>query len=282
MIEKEVIYMKKKNKADELKNINPKEKIKAEVKKAYSQIATSAKSCGCSPSCCGSAKIDYKKASLELGYSKEDVNNIPEGSNMGLGCGNPQIFASLKKGETVLDLGSGGGFDCFIAANEVGEKGQIIGIDMTPEMINLAQANAKKGHYSNVEFRLGEIEHLPVADSTVDVIISNCVINLSTDKLSVFKEAFRVLKKGGRLAISDVIKTCELPKEVEQKIEAYTGCISGASTLDEIKIFLSTAGFNKIQLTPKDDSRKFIKNWLPGSKIEDYVQSVMIEAIKPN
>jgi len=259
-----------------------KEKIKAEVKKAYSKIATSAKSCGCSPSCCGTTSIDYKKASLDLGYSKKDIENIPEGANMGLGCGNPQIFASLKKGETVLDLGSGGGFDCFIAANEVGKKGQVIGIDMTPEMINLAQKNAQKGNYANVEFRLGEIEHLPVSESTVDVIISNCVINLSTDKPSVFQEAFRVLKKGGRLAISDVIKTCKLPKEVEQKIEAYTGCISGASTLDEIKKFLSDAGFYQIRLTPKDESREFIKNWLPGSKIEDYVQSVMIEAVKPS
>ncbi|OFZ46272.1 MAG: arsenite S-adenosylmethyltransferase [Bdellovibrionales bacterium RIFOXYB1_FULL_37_110] len=256
-------------------------KLKSEVKKVYSQIATSSKSCGCSPSCCQKPSIDSKKTSLELGYAKEDIESIPEGANMGLGCGNPQIFASLKKGETVLDLGSGGGFDCFIAAKEVGKKGKVIGIDMTPEMISLANKNAQKGKYSNVEFHLGEIEQLPIADSTIDVIISNCVINLSTDKQSVFQEAFRVLNKGGRLAISDVIKTCPLPKEVDQMIEAYTGCIAGASTLEEIKIFLTHAGFKKIKITPKDESREFIKNWLPGSNIEDYVQSVMIEAVKP-
>ena len=260
---------------------NQKDKIKADVKKAYSQIATSAKSCGCSPSCCGQSSVDYKKASMDLGYSQRDIDNIPEGANMGLGCGNPQVFASLKKGETVLDLGSGGGFDCFIAANAVGAKGKVIGIDMTPEMIDLAKQNAKKGKYSNVEFLLGEIEHLPVSDSTIDIIISNCVINLSTDKPKVFKEAFRVLKKGGRLAISDVIKTCKLPTEVEKMTEAYTGCISGASTLEDMKIFLTNAGFKNILLTPKDESREFIKNWLPGSRIEDYVQSVMIKAVKP-
>lgn len=262
-------------------NIQKNEIIKNAVRSNYSKVAISGNSCGCSSSCCGPTQTDYKKSSMDLGYSKEDVDNVPEGANMGLGCGNPKAFASLKKGEVVLDLGSGGGFDCFIAAKEVGETGRVIGIDMTPEMISKARLNAMKGHYLNVEFRTGEIEHLPVADSTIDVIISNCVINLSTDKRRVFQEAFRVLKRGGRLAISDVVKTAELPEELNQKMEAYTGCVSGASTLLEIENILKKIGFTNIQLTPKDESREFIKNWIQGSNVEDYVQSAIIEALKP-
>lgn len=257
-----------------------KEEIKSAVRDNYAKIAVSESSCGCFSSCCGPSENAYEKASLDLGYSKEEIGSVPEGANMGLGCGNPKVFSSLKKGEIVLDLGSGGGFDCFIAAKEVGEEGHVIGVDMTHEMLSKARLNAEKGHYSNVEFRLGEIEHLPVADSSIDVIISNCVINLSTDKEQVFKDAFRVLKKGGRLAISDVVKTAELPAELNQQMEAYTGCISGASTLQEIESMLTEAGFRDICLTPKDESREFIKNWMPNSKVEDYVLSVNIEAKK--
>jgi SAM-dependent methyltransferase len=219
-------------------NIENNEKIKTAVRDNYSKVATSKSGCCCSPSCCSTGEIDSKKASLDLGYSQEDIESVPEGANMGLGCGNPKIFASLKKGETVLDLGSGGGFDCFISAKEVGDTGKVIGVDMTPEMVNKARLNAQRSNYTNIEFRLGEIEHLPVADSSIDVIISNCVVNLSTDKKQVFKDAYRALKKGGRLAISDVVKTAELPEEINQKIEAYTGCVSGASSIQEVESML--------------------------------------------
>ena len=223
------------------------EAIKNAVRSNYSKVATNNSSCGCSSSCCSPS--DYKKISLDLGYSQEDADSVPEGANMGLGCGNPKAFSSLKKGEIVLDLGSGGGFDCFIAAKEIGNNGKVIGVDMTPEMITKARLNAEKGNYSNVEFRLGEIEHLPVADSTIDVIISNCVVNLSTDKKQVFKDAFRVLKHGGRIAISDVVKIAELPEVLNQQMEVYTGCISGASTLEELKSILKEVGFKNIKLT---------------------------------
>jgi ubiquinone/menaquinone biosynthesis C-methylase UbiE len=200
---------------------------------------------------------------------------------MGLGCGNPQAIAALQPGETVLDLGSGGGFDCFLAARQVGETGWVIGVDMTPEMIRKARANAKKGGFTNVEFRLGEIEHLPVADRSVDVIISNCVINLSPDKSAVFQEAFRVLKPGGRLAIADIVATAALPEDIRNDLALRAGCVGGAASMDEIETFLREAGFRQIRVQPKDASRELIREWAPGRRVEDYVISATIEAVKP-
>lgn len=200
---------------------------------------------------------------------------------MGLGCGNPQAIAALKAGEIVLDLGSGGGFDCFLAARQVGDTGHVIGVDMTPEMITKARANADQGNYRNVEFRLAEIENLPVADGSVDVIISNCVINLAPDKPRVFSEAYRVLKPGGRLAISDVVASAELPQEVREDMALYAGCMAGASAVPEVERMLAEAGFTGIHVTPKDESRSFIREWVPGSDISDYIVSAAIEAVKP-
>jgi ubiquinone/menaquinone biosynthesis C-methylase UbiE len=200
---------------------------------------------------------------------------------MGLGCGNPQAIASLKTGETVLDLGSGGGFDCFLAARAVGETGRVIGVDMTPEMVSKARANAAKTEFRNAEFRLGEIEHLPVADNSVDVIISNCVINLSPDKQKVFEDAFRVLKPGGRLAVSDVVATAELPEEVKNDLVLHCGCMAGASLISDVEAMLKESGFRDIRIQSKDESREFIQTWAPGRNIEEYVVSATIEAKKP-
>ena len=218
--------------------------------------------------------------SQKLGYTPDELASIPNGANMGLGCGNPQAIADLREGETVLDLGSGGGFDCFLAAPKVGTTGKVIGVDMTPEMISKARANAEKSSYTQVDFRLGEIENLPVADQIVDVIMSNCVINLSPNKQRVFEEAYRVLKVGGRLAISDIILTTTLPEEMQQNMALYTGCISGASPLDQLTAFLEIAGFKDIRITPKDDSKEFIKDWAPGQNVENYIVSAIIQAVK--
>jgi len=201
---------------------------------------------------------------------------------MGLGCGNPQAIAALEPGETVLDLGSGGGFDCFLAVRQVGETGRVIGVDMTPEMIRKARANAAKSGFQNVEFRLGEIEHLPVADRSVDVILSNCVINLSPDKAAVFQEAFRVLKPGGRLAIADIVATAALPEDIRNDLALRVGCVGGAAAVDEIETFLREAGFREIRIQPKDESRELIREWAPGRQVEDYVISATIEAVKPS
>ena len=257
--------------------------IRKVVREQYGKVAESEKSgCGCSvTSCCDESGTDAKVSSIELGYSTTDINQVPDSANMGLGCGNPITIASLKKSETVLDLGSGGGFDCFLAAREVGESGQVIGVDMTPEMVSKARVNADQAGHLNVDFRLGEIENLPVADSVVDVIISNCVINLSSEKSKVFQESFRVLKSGGRLAISDVVATAELPERLKNDMALFTGCMSGASLITDIESMLIDAGFNDIVIKPKDESRDFIQNWVPGSNIEDYVVSATIEAIKP-
>ena len=258
------------------------DEIRQAVRSQYGQIATSESAgCGCSTSCCDASAPSAEGISQGLGYSGEDVISIPQGANMGLGCGNPQAIAALKEGEIVLDLGSGGGFDCFLAARQVGDKGQVIGVDMTPEMITKARANAGKGGYSNVEFRLGEIEHLPVADASVDVIISNCVINLSPDKPRVFSEAYRTLKPGGRLAISDVVAFAEMPEEARKDMALYTGCMAGASMVSEVEDMLNEAGFVSARVVPKDESRSFISEWAPGTDISNYVVSAAIEALKP-
>lgn len=256
------------------------DQIRESVRDNYKKVALSAtdnSSC-CGPTSCCSPDSDV---SLQFGYSIEEIKSVPAGSNLGLGCGNPQTIAELKENEVVVDLGSGGGFDCFLASKQVGNKGKIIGVDMTPEMISKARANAHKNQYTNVEFRLGEIENLPIANDTVDVIMSNCVINLSPDKGKVFQEAYRVLKSGGRLAISDIVMTNDLPDEIRKDIQLYSGCISGSSPINELKQYLINAGFIDIQIDPKDESKEFIKDWAPGKNIDDYIVSAVIKAIKP-
>jgi SAM-dependent methyltransferase len=234
-------------------------------------------------SCCGPSDFSVEKMSQIMGYSKEDIQSVPEGANMGLGCGNPVALASLKSGETVVDLGSGGGFDCFLAAKEVGETGNVIGVDMTSDMVSKARKNAGQLGTNNVEFRLGEIENLPVADNTADIIMSNCVINLSPDKLSVYRDAFRVLKSGGRLAISDIVATAQLPDEIRSNMALVSSCVGGASTIEDTEKLLAEAGFQDIKITPKDNSRELIREWDPARSEQalDYVVSAYIEAIKP-
>jgi ubiquinone/menaquinone biosynthesis C-methylase UbiE len=215
-----------------------------------------------------------------MGYSAEELAAAPAGADLGLGCGNPQAIAELKPGEVVLDLGSGGGFDCFLAARQVGPGGRVIGVDMTPEMLERARRNAEAGGYGNVEFRLGEIEHLPLADASVDVVISNCVINLSTDKPAVFREAHRVLRAGGRLAVSDVVATAELPQEILRDPQLYAACAAGAATIPDLERIMAQAGFLDIDIAPKDESREFIREWVPGRNLDDYILSANIRARK--
>lgn len=261
-------------------------KIREQVRGAYASVAQASDAgsgCGTEVSCCGVSDDSAINTliSTRLGYSQADLDSVPGGADMGLGCGNPRAMASLKRGDVVLDLGSGGGFDAFLAAKEVGEEGRVIGVDMTPDMISKSRLNAEKGAFSQAEFRLGEIEHLPVADGVVDVIISNCVINLSPDKPQVFREAFRVLNSGGRLAVSDVVASRDLPQELRDDPQLYAGCIAGAAKLDDLKSMLEAAGFVDIVIAPKDESREFIKDWAPGLGVEDYVVSATIEASKP-
>ena len=217
--------------------------IRNQVRESYAKVAeanNNSEACGIESSCCGvSDDLDINTLnSLRLGYSNDDLNNVPGGADMGLGCGNPRAIAGLSAGETVVDLGSGGGFDAFLAAREVGESGKVIGVDMTPTMISKARNNASKANFENVEFRLGEIEYLPIPDNTVDVIISNCVINLSPNKAQVFSDAFRILKSGGRLAISDVVASCEMPEEMKNNPALYAGCMAGASLIEDLEIIL--------------------------------------------
>jgi arsenite methyltransferase len=270
--------------------------VREAVRLRYAGIVSEGGSC-CSPapasSCCGSAPVREEEGqadlvrkaghaeSLKIGYSEEELAAVPEGANLGLGCGNPQAIAALKPGEVVVDLGAGAGFDCFLAARAVGPTGAVIGVDMTPEMVTKARENACKAGYGNVEFRLGEIEHLPVADATADVIISNCVINLSPDKPAVYREAFRVLKPGGRLAVSDVVATAELPAEWQADMQLLSACIAGAATVNEVEAMLKAAGFANVDIRAKEDSREFIREWEPGRKLEDYVLSASIQAVKP-
>jgi SAM-dependent methyltransferase len=258
--------------------------LKEMVRARYGGIADAAsgpESC-CAPaaSCCGPA-TDPDSKSRQMGYSDTELAAVPEGANLGLGCGNPQALAALQPGEVVIDLGSGAGFDCFLAAGQVGPAGKVIGVDMTHEMLKKARENAAKIGAQNVEFRLGELEHLPVADNTADVILSNCVINLVPDKAQVFREAFRTLKPGGRLAISDVVNKAPLPAKLQADPALLCGCIAGAATIAEIETWLADAGFVDVRVTPKAESRELINTWAPGSGIEDFVVSAMVEGHKP-
>jgi SAM-dependent methyltransferase len=274
------------------------EKVKKIVREGYAKVAKREKSCCGTQNPCGGNTPDMsEEISSRIGYSEEEIGSVPEGANMGLGCGNPVALASLKKGQTVLDLGSGGGFDCFLAANRVGKEGKVIGVDMTPEMIDKARENARKGKRKNVEFRLGEIENLPVADSTVDVVISNCVINLSPNKKRVFEEAFRVLKPNGRLMVSDIVLLRKLPEIIRKNVQAYIGCISGAEMKEKYLQMIRDAGFHEVKIIEEnyfpvenmanDPTAQAIAKTseIPVEKIKEIantVASVKVAGIKPN
>lgn len=248
--------------------------IRNNVSKTYASIAKNGGSC-----CCGSSLgASPLSASQKMGYSSEELETVPDGANLGLGCGNPQVIASLQPGETVVDLGSGGGFDCFLAARKVGTSGRVIGVDMTPEMIGKARENSMRAKLANVEFRLGEIEHLPIADNTVDVIISNCVINLSPEKAQVFAEANRVLKPGGRIAVSDVVALQAFPEIMLKDSMALCRCVSGAISKEQLEKLLKAAGFTEVSVTLQPESRELIKTWFPDA--EKYVCSASIRAVK--
>jgi len=271
-------------------------KIKKVVRERYSKIVTQGNSC-CGPlspsPCCGT---DVKEViSKKIGYREEDLNQVPDASNLGLGCGNPVALASLKEGEVVLDLGSGAGFDCFLASKRVGERGKVIGVDMTPEMIDKAKENARKGNYKNVEFKLSEIENLPIEDNSVDIIISNCVINLSPDKEKVFQESFRILKPGGRIMISDIVLIKELPGFIKNSIEAYVGCLSGAIKKGNYLQLIKKAGFSEVKvleekffsldsITNDPLAKEIYKNLkIPRDKVEEIVtsvRSITVQALK--
>jgi len=257
--------------------------VKEMVRARYGGIAAGAVADGLRPSCCdGSATPVADSKSMRMGYSADDLAAVPEGANLGLGCGNPQVIAAMKPGETVVDLGSGAGFDCLLAANQVGAEGRVIGVDMTHEMLKKARENAVKIGAANVEFRLGELEHLPIADNTADVILSNCVINLVPDKAQVFREAFRVLRPGGRLAISDVVNIRELTPELAADRALICGCVAGAAPRTEIETWLLAAGFRDVVITVKPESREMVASWVPGRGIENYVAAAIIEARKPH
>jgi len=258
--------------------------IKTMVRERYGSIATGDTASCCAPatSCCSPARpADVHDRARRMGYSDAELAAIPDGANLGLGCGNPQAIAALRPGEVVIDLGSGAGFDCFLAARQVGPSGHVIGVDMTHEMLAKARDNAARIGADNVEFRLGELEHLPVADNTADAILSNCVINLVPDQAQVFREAFRVLKPGGRLAISDVVNTSPLSDDLKGDADLICGCVVGAAPVDRVESWLAAAGFHQIQVTIKPESRDLIASWAPGRGIEDHVASASIEARKP-
>jgi SAM-dependent methyltransferase len=246
------------------------------VRRRYARIANESSGC-----CRDSDAAPDDELTRRLGYSEDENAAVADGANLGLGCGNPNALASLQPGETVLDLGSGAGFDCFLAAREVGAVGHVVGVDMTPEMVEKARDNVTKNDATNVEFRLGEIEHLPVADGTIDVVISNCVVNLSPDKQQVFHEAYRVLRPGGRLAISDVVLTAELPDDVHADPESVASCVAGASPVPEVKRLLSAAGFEEVRIETDEESEEFISEWDDERDVSDYVVSATIAAIKP-
>jgi arsenite methyltransferase len=273
-----------------------KEEIGKAVRERYGSIAKQGGSC-CGPatSCCGTPR-SAESISRIIGYSEEELKVVPEGANLGLGCGNPIALASLKEGEVVLDLGSGAGFDCFLAARQVGCTGKVIGVDMTAEMLERARLNARKGDFGNVEFRLGEIENLPVGDNLVDVVISNCVINLSPNKKRVFQEAFRVLKPGGRLLVSDIVLLKELPEEIRNSVSAYVGCVAGATTKEDYLGTIRAAGFGEpkilgetafsAELLANDPTAAEINKNLKLSPerakdLANSVVSIKVSAIKP-
>ena len=256
------------------------DEVREIVRDAYADVARQGGRAGAAASCCCTDAVSPDERSLRVGYSDHDLDAVPEGANMGLGCGNPAAIAALKPGEVVLDLGSGAGFDCFLAAQAVGEAGRVIGVDMTPEMLAKARENAGKTGFANVEFRLGEIEHLPVADGAVDAIISNCVLNLSPDKPAVLREAYRVLAPGGRLAVSDVVRTAAMPKSILDDDALLCGCVSGAATVADLEAWLAEAGFVDIRIAEKDESRDVIREWAPGRGVEAYIVSASIEAVK--
>ena len=258
--------------------------IKEMVRARYGAIATAKSKAdpgASAASCCGAPDAsDSADQSVQMGYSEAELAAVPDGANLGLGCGNPLAIAGMEPGEVVVDLGSGAGFDCLLASKRVGPKGRVIGVDMTQAMLKKARENAAKLGTTNVEFRLGEIEHLPIADETADIIISNCVINLVPDKPQVFREAFRVLKHGGRLAISDVVNTAPLPPDLKADPTLICGCVSGAATVGQLKAWLAEAGFVDVRITPKSQSRELIKTWAPGRHVEDYIASALIEGRK--
>lgn len=256
------------------------------VRERYASIASDGTAGCCEPAgtdCCEDEDggDPHSERAEQLGYDTSAIASVADGANLGLGCGNPTAIADLEAGETVLDLGAGAGFDCFLAAQAVGESGRVIGVDMTPEMVEKARENVEKNDASNVTFRLGEIEHLPVADETVDVIISNCVVNLSPDKQQVFHEAYRALRPGGRLAISDVVLTAELPPDVHEDPESVASCVAGASPIPELERLLATAGFEEVRIEPKEESEQFIRDWDDERDVSEYVVSATIEGIKP-
>lgn len=289
-----------------------KQEIKDAVRQRYTDIVSKGSGANCCEtvdapsgakqftSCCGpsnipnevslseSGSIAFEDEGVEqmsrvMGYTPENIKDVPDGANLGLGCGNPVALASLQPGETVVDLGSGGGFDCFLASKAVGDKGKVIGVDMTPDMVSKARKNAGNAEANNVEFRLGEIENLPIVDNTADVIMSNCVINLSPDKQAVFKEAFRVLKPGGRLAISDILTKDELPEMLRNDLALIGACIGGAATIETTRESLEKAGFEDIRIDLNEHSRELINEWdsWKSEKATDYVFSAYIQAFKP-
>lgn len=256
--------------------------IREAIRSKYSEIAVAEKrGCSCGSGCCGSnGAITPSTLASTVGYSAQELQDAPHGANMGLGCGNPHAIAALQSGEVVVDLGSGGGFDCFLAAKQVGEKGRVIGVDMTPEMVERARRNAATIQCGNVSFRLGEIEYLPVPDGVADVVLSNCVVNLSTDKAQVFREAHRVLKQGGRLALSDIVAMTEIPKTMLSDLELHAACIAGAACVEDLEDMMRQAGFLHISIQPNLESGKLLAEMFPGLGVENFVASAKIEAVK--